>query len=196
MQARADGVRLTVETCPHYLTLHAEDIGDGQTPFKCCPPVREAANADQLWAGLAGGVIDFVVSDHSPCTAELKRLDVGDFGLAWGGISSVQLGLPVVWSGARARGHSLVDVVRWMATAPADRVGLTDRGRIAVGAQADLVRFAPEAGFTVDVARLKHRNAVSAYAGRPLVGEVRETWLRGVPVDDDVPRGQLLVRGN
>jgi allantoinase len=118
-----------------------------------------------------------------------------DFGLAWGGISSVQLGLPVVWSGARARGHSLVDVVRWMATAPASRVGLSDRGRIAVGAQADLVRFAPDAAFTVDVARLKHRNAVSAYAGRPLVGEVRETWLRGVPVDDDVPRGQLLVRG-
>jgi allantoinase len=100
-----------------------------------------------------------------------------------------------VWTGARARGHSLVDVVRWMATAPADRVGLTDRGRIAVGAEADLVRFAPDAAFTVDVARLRHRNAVSAYADRPLFGEVRETWLRGVPVDDDVPRGQLLVRG-
>ena len=191
--ARAEGVDVSVETCPHYLTFDAEHVPDGATELKCCPPIREADNREALWAALAAGDVDLVVSDHSPCTASLKASP--DFGLAWGGISSVQLGLPVVWTGARARGHSLVDVVRWMATAPADRVGLTDRGRIAVGAQADLVRFAPDASFTVDVARLKHRNAVSAYAGRPLVGEVRETWLRGVPVDDDVPRGQLLVRG-
>jgi allantoinase len=192
--ARADGVDVSVETCPHYLTFDAEHVPDGATELKCCPPIREADNREALWAALAAGDIDLVVSDHSPCTAALKASP--DFGLAWGGISSVQLGLPVVWSGARARGHSLVDVVRWMATAPADRVGLADRGRIAVGAQADLVRFAPEAEFIVDVDRLKHRNAVSAYAGRSLVGEVRETWLRGVPVDDDVPRGRLLRRGN
>src|SRR4029077_9182952 len=132
-------------------------------------------------------------SDHSPCTAALK--EGADFGLAWGGIASVQLGLSAVWTGARARGHPLVDGPRWMATAPADRVGLADRGRIAVGAQADLVRFAPEATFTVSAAALKHRNAVSAYDGWELAGEVRETWLHGVPVDDDAPRGQLLVRG-
>jgi allantoinase len=192
--ARAEGVDVSVETCPHYLTFDAEHVPDGATELKCCPPIREADNREALWAALAAGDVDLVVSDHSPCTASLKASP--DFGQAWGGISSVQLGLPVVWTGARARGYSLVDVVRWMATAPADRVGLTDRGRIAVGARADLVRFAPDASFTVDVARLKHRNAVSAYAGRPLVGEVRETWLRGVPVDDDVPRGRLVRRGN
>ena len=191
--ARAEGVDVSVETCPHYLTFDAEQVADGATELKCCPPIREADNREALWAALRDGDIDLVVSDHSPCTAALK--ESADFGLAWGGIASVQLSLPVVWTGARERGHSLADVVRWMATAPADRVGLTDRGRIAVGAQADLVRFAPDASFLVDVARLKHRNPVSAYAGHRLAGEVRETWLRGVPVDDDVPRGNLLTRG-
>ncbi len=191
--ARAEGVDVSVETCPHYLTFDAEQVPDGATELKCCPPIREADNREALWAALRDGDIDLVVSDHSPCTAALK--ESADFGLAWGGIASVQLSLPVVWTGARDRGHSLADVVRWMATAPADRVGLTDRGRIAVGAQADLVRFAPDASFLVDVARLKHRNPVSAYAGHRLAGEVRETWLRGVPVDDDVPRGNLLTRG-
>ena len=121
----------------------------------------------------------------------------GDFGEAWGGIASVQLGLPAVWTGARARGHALADVVRWTATAPADRVGLTHKGRIEVGADADLVRFAPDEEFTVDVAKLHHRNPVSAYAGRGLAGVVRETWLRGVPIEasDERPRGRLLRRG-
>ena len=192
--ARADGVDVSVETCPHYLTFEAEQVADGATELKCCPPIREADNREALWAALGPGDIDLVVSDHSPCTASLK--ESADFGLAWGGIASVQLGLPAVWTGARARGFSLVDVVRWMATAPADRVGLLDRGRIAVGAQADLVRFAPDASFTVDPSRLKHKNPVSAYAGHRLAGEVRETWLRGVPVDDDAPRGQLLEKRN
>ena len=173
---------MSVETCPHYLTFAAEQIDDGSTEFKCCPPIREADNREALWEALGAGSIDMVVSDHSPCTATLKRLELGDFARAWGGIASVQLGLPAVWTGARARGYSLVDVVRWMAAAPADRVGLRDRGRIAVGAQADLVRFAPEEEFVVDVARLKHKNPVSAYAGKRLEGVVRETWLRGVPV--------------
>ena len=193
--ARANGVRLTVETCPHYLTLHAEGIADGQTQFKCCPPVREAANADRLWAGLAEGVIDFVVSDHSPCPAELKRLDVGDFGLAWGGISSVQLGLPVVWTEARRRGHSLADVVRWMAARPADLVGVRGRGRIDVGRPADLVVFAPEESFTVDAGTLLHKNPITPYHGRTLTGVVRQTYLRGQRVvPGDPPRGNLLTR--
>ena len=146
--------------------------------------------------GLADGVIDIVVSDHSPCTAELKRLDSGDFGEAWGGIASLQLGLPAVWTEARRRGHTLADVVRWMATAPARQVGLADKGRIAVGADADLVVFAPDEEFTVDPARLHHRNPVSAYAGRTLAGAVRHTWLRGRPIDIDAePRGRLLRRG-
>jgi allantoinase len=192
--ARLHGLDVTVETCPHYLTFDAEHVADGATELKCCPPIREAANRESLWTALAAGQIDFVVSDHSPCTAELKQRGGGDFGQAWGGISSVQLGLPAVWTGARARGLPLSDVVRWMATATADRVGLAHKGRIEVGADADLVRFAPDEEFTVDVARLRHRNPVSAYAGRRLAGVVRETWLRGVPVDE-TPRGRLLRRG-
>ena len=192
--ARADGVDVTVETCPHYLTFDAEHIGDGATELKCCPPIREAANREALWAALAGGDVDFVVSDHSPCTADLKQRGGGDFGAAWGGIASVQLGLPAVWTAARSRGLALADVVRWMATAPADRVGLAHKGRIAIGADADLVRFAPDEEIVVEVDRLHHRNPVSAYAGRRLAGAVRETWLRGTTVDD-IPRGRLLERG-
>ncbi|GAA3661808.1 allantoinase AllB [Nocardioides ginsengisoli] len=192
--ARADGVDVSVETCPHYLTFDAEHIDDGATELKCCPPIREAANREALWAALAGGDVDFVVSDHSPCTSELKQRGGGDFGVAWGGIASVQLGLPAVWTAARARGRTLADVVRWMASAPADRVGLAHKGRIAVGADADLVRFAPDEGLTVEVGRLHHRNPLCAYAGRRLAGVVRETWLRGATVDD-TPRGRLLERG-
>jgi allantoinase len=194
--ARASGVRVSVETCPHYLTLEAEEIPDGATQFKCCPPIRDHANRDRLWAGLADGTIATIVSDHSPCTEDLKRLDTGDFGEAWGGIAGLQLGLPAIWTEARRRGHSLADVVRWMAQGPADQVGLTDRGRIAVGATADLVVFAPDEDFTVDVTALHHKNPVSAYAGRTLTGAVRRTWLAGIPVDiDAAPRGRLLRRG-
>jgi len=196
-QARADGVRLTVETCPHYLSFVAEEILDGATEFKCCPPIREAANREDLWGALADGTIDLVVTDHSPCTPELKRRDTGDFGEAWGGIASLQLGLPAVWTQARRRGHTLVDVVRWMAEAPAGLVGLTTKGRIAKGMSADLCAFAPDASYTVDVAALHHKNPVSAYAGRTLTGTVRRTWLRGEPVDvDAAPGGRLLRRGH
>jgi allantoinase len=192
--ARADGVDVSVETCPHYLTLTAEDVPDRATEFKCCPPIRDLSNQDLLWAGLAAHDIDFVVTDHSPSTADLK---VPDFGHAWGGISSLQVGLPAVWAAARERGASLADVVRWMATAPADRVGLSHKGRIAVGADADLAVLAPDESFVVDVARLHHKNQVSAYAGRTLQGVVRRTFLAGREVDPDVdePRGRLLVRG-
>ena len=193
--ARADGVRLTVETCPHYLTLCAEDIADGQTQFKCCPPVRDAANADQLWQALADGVIDFVVSDHSPSTIELKRLDEGDFGAAWGGISSLQLGLSLIWTEGRRRDHSLDAVIRWMAARPAEIVGVPDKGSIAVGQDADLVVFAPDETYTVDVATLHHRNAVTPYHGRTLQGVVRATYLRGERVEETgPPHGQLLTR--
>jgi allantoinase len=194
--ARADGVDVSVETCPHYLTLDAAEVPDGATEFKCCPPIRDAGNRDLLWQGLTAGDIDFVVSDHSPCVPELKRRDLGDFAQAWGGIASLQLGLPAVWTAARERGHGLADVVRWMATAPADRVGLPARGRIEVGASADLCVFAPEESFVVDPVRLHHRNPVSAYAGRTLTGTVRQTWLHGVLIDiAAAPRGRLLTRG-
>jgi allantoinase len=194
--ARAQGVDVSVETCPHYLCLAAEDIPDRATEFKCCPPIRERSNQDRLWSALETGDIDLVVSDHSPCTVELKRFDAGDFGLAWGGISSVQLGLPAVWSAARGRGVDLARVVGWMATAPADRVGLSHKGRIAEGADADFAVFAPDEEWDVDVAALRHKNPISAYAGRHLRGVVRQTWLRGALLDiNDQPAGRLLVRG-
>jgi len=193
--ARRDGVRVSVETCPHYLTFDAEAIRDGATEFKCCPPIREAENRELLWRGLADGVIDLVVSDHSPCTPELKRFDIGDFGVAWGGIASLQLSLPAVWTAARARGHTLVDVVRWMAERPADVAGLRRKGRIALGGDADLCVFAPDEAFIVDPRRLHHRHPVTPYANRPLAGAVRGTWLRGREVTDDEPRGILLTRG-
>jgi allantoinase len=194
--ARADGVDVSVETCPHYLCLAAEEIPDGATEFKCCPPIRERSNQDALWSALADGDIDLVVSDHSPCTVELKRRDVGDFGLAWGGIASVQLGLPAMWSAAVTRGVDLARLVGWMATAPADRVGLPHKGRIAEGADADFAVFAPDEEWDVDVAALQHKNPVSAYAGRHLRGVVRQTWLRGRRLDiNDQPAGRLLARG-
>jgi allantoinase len=196
-RAKAAGLPITAETCPHYLTLTAEEVPDGDTRFKCCPPVREAGNRDALWAGLADGVIDAVVSDHSPSTEDLKRLDTGDFGAAWGGIASLQLGLPVVWTESRRRGHGLTDVLTWMSARPAALAGLTGKGGIAPGADADLVVFAPDEPFTVDVGRLYHRNPVTPYAGRALTGAVRATWLRGKLIGtstDTEPQGRLLSR--
>lgn len=192
--AKADGVRLTVETCPHYLTFAAEDVPAGATQYKCCPPIRESGNREVLWEALANNVIDLVVSDHSPCTPELKHLQTGDFGDAWGGVASLQLGLSAVWTGARQRGLTLTEVVRWMAQRPAELVGLAHKGRIAVGVDADLVVFAPEEVFTVDAALLEHRHPVTPYDGLELRGVVRETWLRGARIDRVTPCGELLTR--
>ena len=194
-QARTDGTRVTVETCPHYLTFSAEEVPDGATEFKCCPPIREGENRDRLWEGLCSGDIDCVVSDHSPSKPALKRQDTGDFGAAWGGISSLQLALPAVWTGARQRGASLVDVVGWMAERPAALAGLTRKGRIAVGYDADFAVFAPDETFVVDPARLEHRHALTPYAGRKLSGIVRQSWVRGRETGSQ-PFGQLLTRGD
>ncbi|MDN5918974.1 MAG: allantoinase AllB [Pseudonocardia sp.] len=203
--ARRDGVRITAETCPHYLTLIAEEIADGATTHKCCPPIREASNRELLWAGLVDGTIDCIVSDHSPSTAELKLLDSsapsgGDFGLAWGGVSSLQLGLSLVWTEARRRGIGLERVVEWMATRPAELVRLTGKGRVALGFDADFAVFAPDDAFVVDASRLLHKNPVTAYAGRALAGSVRRTFLAGSEIGgpgvvDPAPRGRLLRRG-
>jgi allantoinase len=196
--ARRDGVPVTAETCPHYLTFAAEEIPDGATEFKCCPPIREAANRELLWQGLRDGVLDMVVTDHSPSTVELKSLDTGDFGVAWGGISSLQIGLPAVWTEARRRGFTLADVARWMSEAPARHAGLPDKGRIDIGYDADFAVFAPDDGFVVDVEQLHHKNPITPYAGRRLDGVVRSTWLRGRRIDiteQAVPFGNLLTRG-
>lgn len=195
-EAKRAGVRITVETCPHYLTLTAEEVPDGASEFKCCPPIREAANQDLLWQALADGTIDCVVTDHSPSTADLKT---DDFATAWGGISGLQLSLSAVWTEARKRGHSLEDVVRWMSTRTARLVGLDSRkGAIAVGLDADFAVLAPDETFTVDPAALQHRNRVTAYAGRTLSGVVKSTWLRGERIVADgefgAPGGELLTR--
>ncbi|MFI9507991.1 allantoinase AllB [Nocardia sp. NPDC052566] len=191
-EAQARGVRITAETCPHYLTLSAADAVS--TAYKCCPPIRDAANQDALWQGLADGVLSCVVSDHSPCTPALKE---GDFATAWGGISSLQIGLPAVWSAARARGFGLTDVVKWMASAPAELAGLTNKGRIAVGYDADLVAFDPAGTFTVEPIALAHKNPITPYGGRELSGVVHSTWLRGRVVGaGHPPTGRHLLTQN
>jgi len=187
--ARAEGLRLTVETCPHYLTLAAEGIPDGGTQFKCAPPIRSEANRDALWAALRAGDIDLVVSDHSPATAELKLAGDGDFARAWGGIAGLQLGLAAVWTEAARRGVPLEEVVGWMSGAPAAFAGLRRKGGIVVDRDADLVVFAPDERFTVHAPELLHKNPVSAYDGLEFRGVVRRTLLRGA----DPGAGQLLT---
>ncbi|HEY3687490.1 MAG TPA: allantoinase AllB [Streptosporangiaceae bacterium] len=190
--AKGGGLPVTVETCPHYLFFAAEEVPDGATAFKCCPPIRNAANRAALWRGLAAGEIDCVVSDHSPCTPDLKAS--ADFATAWGGVASLQLGLSVVWTAASRHGFGLSDVAAWMARGPAALVGMSRKGAIAAGNDADLVAFDPDARFTVDPEALEHRNPVTPYTGRTLRGAVRTTWLRGTPIDPDTPHGRLLTR--
>lgn len=177
--ARDEGVRVTVETCPHYLCFTAEALPDGAPEFKCCPPIRDAGNRERLWAGLRDGVIDVVVSDHSPATAEEKRRGDGDLQQAWGGVSGLQVGLAAVAHEARTRGIGLADVSRWMSRGTADLVGLTRKGRIEVGADADLAVYDAAAELHVDATRLAHRNPISAYDGQVYAGRVTHTLVRG-----------------
>jgi len=149
--ARARALPITVETCPHYLCLVAEEVGDGRTEFKCAPPIRERENRERLWDALREGVIDLVASDHSPCPPAMKLPERGDFLAAWGGIASLELGLAAMWTEARERGFTPADLARWMSTAPARLAGLeTAKGAIEAGRDADLVVFDPDAAFTVD----------------------------------------------
>lgn len=184
-RAKAEGLRFTVETCPHYLCLEAEAIPDGATQFKCAPPIRERQNREALWRGLADGVIDLIVSDHSPCTPALKGRERGDFHAAWGGIASLQLGLPAIWTEARRRGHGPADLARWMSARPAALAGVGHRkGRIAPGFDADLVVWSPDAEVTVEAEGLFFRHKLSPYVGRRLFGRVERTVLRGQVVYD------------
>jgi allantoinase len=200
-QAKTDGLRVTLETCPHYLTFAAEEIPSGATQFKCAPPLRERANREKLWSALGDATIDLIASDHSPCPPAMKLCDQGDFLRAWGGIASLQLTLPAVWTQARSRGYALTHLAKWMCSGPARLAGLEKRkGAIAVGADADLVIWNPEAAFRVDPARLHHRHKLTPYAGRELFGVVETTFLRGQEIFADgrfsaAPLGRVLLRG-
>lgn len=190
--AKAAGLPVTVETCPHYLTLSERDVPAGGTAFKCCPPIRGEANRELLWQGLLDGTIDAVVSDHSPAPVVDKHLADGDFSLAWGGIASLQISLPAVWTEAERRGIGIERVAGWMATAPAALVGLGDRGVIEPGRRADLCQLAPDEPFVVDAAALLHRHPVTPYHGRRLRGVVRRTWLAGTPLTPGSSLGRLV----
>jgi allantoinase len=198
--SQREGVRITAETCPHYLHFAAEKIPAGATEFKCCPPIREQENREQLWEGLADGTIGLIVSDHSPCPGEMKLRESGDFMKAWGGIASLQLRLPVIWTEAQRRGFSLLDLTRWLCANPAKQVSLESRkGSIAPGSDADLVIWNPDARFTVSATTLLHRHKISPYDGEPLKGVVQRTFLRGKKIYDDgslnnAAMGHMLLR--
>ena len=192
---------MTVETCSHYLTFSAEDILDGATEFKCAPPIRESDNREKLWDALRDNVVDFIVTDHSPCPPEMKMRKEGDFLRAWGGISSLQLSLPAEWTEASSRGYSLSDIAEWLCRKPAQLAGLDrQKGAIAAGNDADMVVWNPDSKFHVTAENLYHRHKITPYCGRELRGIVRTTFLRGQKVFDGgefspSPLGRVLRRG-
>ncbi|MEO7540045.1 MAG: allantoinase AllB [Pyrinomonadaceae bacterium] len=192
--ARAEALPLTVETCPHYLTFAAEDIADGATHFKCCPPVRERENREKLWEAVADRTIDMIVSDHSPCTPALKLQQTGDFIDAWGGISALQFGLPVMWTNLRSRGYEIADLTRLMSARPAELAGLNhNKGKIAAGYYADIVIWDPDKKFTVIPELIQHRHKLTPYSGMELFGKVDATYVRGKQV---YRNGQFSGGGN
>ena len=197
-QAKHEGLKITAETCPHYLTFAAEDVPDGATEFKCCPPIRERENREQLWRALGEGTLDMIVSDHSPCPPELKLKERGDFLAAWGGIASLQFRLPVVWTEAKKRGFGISEVAEWLCRAPARLVGLQSRkGSISVGSDADLVIWNPDHSFTIEPDAIHHRHKLTPYADREVAGVVQTTFLRGRKIYDagefvGEPQGKLL----
>jgi len=199
-EAKARGINITVETCPHYLTIAVEEIPDGATQFKCAPPIREAANQEHLWAALRDGTIDFVASDHSPAPPQVKCTDTGDYMRAWGGIASLQLTLPLLWTSAHKRGFGISEVADWLCRLPAKFAGLSRKGEIAPGKEADLVVWNPDQSFQVQADKMFFRHKLTPYSGRTLFGVVQSTFLRGEEIyaSGDFPagrRGRVLRRG-
>jgi len=200
-QAKNEGLRFTAETCPHYLTIASETIPDGKTLFKCCPPIRENNNREHLWQAVTDGRLDFIVSDHSPCTPELKHIDTGDIEKAWGGISALQFGISLIWTEAKERGFTLVDIARLMSTETAKFAGLdTVKGEIKIGHHADFLIFDPNAEFTITNEMIKHRHNITPYAGRKVTGQVEHTFVRGHHVYQqdrfiNAPVGKPLLKG-
>src|SRR5438552_5943558 len=187
--AKERGLPLTVETCPHYLYFTSEEIPDGATQFKCAPPIREKENNEKLWTALKDGVIDFVATDHSPSTPDLKKLETGDFTKAWGGIASLQFSLPVLWTSARRRNCSIVDMAKWLAEKPAVLAGIQkSKGKIQKGFDADLVVWDPEKKFVVTEGIIHHKHKITPYLNEELYGVVEQTWLGGKKVYDEETR--------
>lgn len=185
-RAKQKGLPITVETGQHYLFFNAETIQDGQTQFKCAPPIREKENNDRLWEALRSGIIDFVATDHSPAPPDIKQMQTGNFITAWGGIASLQLALPVLWTAARQRGFDVTDMARWLSEKPAQLAGLSHRkGRIAVGYDADLVVWSPDDSFVVSAENVLHKHKITPYLGEELYGIVEQTYLGGVKVFED-----------
>ena len=184
--ARAEGLPITVETCPHYLHFAAEDIPDGATLIKCAPPIRTRANREALWQALRNGAIDMIVTDHSPCPPEMKRTETGRFDLAWGGIASLSIALSIIHTECARRGFSLDQVARWMSTAPATLAGLSHKaGSLEAGREANFILFDTETEFTVTPDKLHYRHLISAYMGETLRGTVKATYLRGKAIYQD-----------
>lgn len=179
-EAKKEGLKLTAETCPHYLYFSSEEIPKGDTRYKCTPPIRDSANREKLWSAVKEDVIDFIVSDHSPCDPALKCTEEGDFEKAWGGISGLQLGISIIWTEAVKRGFTIEDVSRLMSTKPSAFIGLDKKkGRIEKGFDADLIVFDPLKKFTVKGNELFHRHKLTPYEGREFSGVVEAAYLRG-----------------
>ena len=199
-QTRKDGFPLTVETCPHYLHFSSERISDGDTRFKCAPPIWNGENRENLWAGLEEGIINFITSDHSPCTPELKNLEAGNFEKAWGGISSLQFALPVIWTECKQRGYSLEQLINWMSKQPAKFVGVDDlKGQISPGFDADLVCWNPDKKYIIKKEAIHHKNKLTPYEGESLYGVVNATFLRGQKVYENGqflgnPKGKIILK--
>ena len=201
-QTRNDGYPISVETCPHYLHFSSEHISDGDTRFKCAPPIWESDNKEKLWSGLENGLINFITSDHSPCTAELKNLEVGDFEKAWGGISSIQFTLPVIWTECTTRGYSMDQLINWMSKQPAKFIGKDQqKGQISPGFDADLVCWNPDEKYIIQKEAIHHKNKLTPYEGESLYGVVNTTFLRGQKVYENGeflgnPTGKIILNNN